>query len=137
MQAHPEQVRRVLLCSGKIAIDLFTHESLKQTAEIALVRVEQLYPFPEEELQRVLARYSKAREVFWVQEEPRNMGAWTYIAPHLSEVVQSHVKVEVVSRPERSSPAAGFWELYEAEQEHIIAQASGLPLRQPGGRNVH
>jgi 2-oxoglutarate dehydrogenase E1 component len=135
-QVRPEQVRRVLLCSGKIAIDLLAHESLKQNNEIALVRVEQLYPFPKEEIQRVLARYPKMRELFWVQEEPRNMGAWNYIAPRLSEVVQSHIKVEVVSRPERSSPAAGFWDLYEAEQEQIIAQASGLPLGQPGGRNV-
>ncbi len=135
--AHPERIRRVLLCSGKIAIDLLAHESLKQSDEIALVRLEQLYPFPEEELKHVLNRYPKMREVFWVQEEPRNMGAWSYIAPRLSEVVQSQAKVEVVSRPERSSPAAGFWELYEAEQKQIIAQASSLPLGQPGGRNVH
>jgi 2-oxoglutarate dehydrogenase E1 component len=136
VQGNPERVRRVLLCSGKIAIDLFNHESLKQTNEIALVRVEQLYPFPQKELQQILAHYPKTREIFWVQEEPHNMGAWSYIAPRLAEVVQSQIKVEVVSRPDRSSPAAGFWDLYEAEQEHIIAQASALPLGQPGGRNV-
>jgi 2-oxoglutarate dehydrogenase E1 component len=64
------------------------------------------------------------------------MGAWSYIYPRLSDIVGSNVTVNVISRPERSSPAAGFWDLYIAEQEQIITEASSLPLKQPGGNYV-
>ena len=135
-QEHPLRIRRIVLCSGKISIDLLGHESLKQNDEIAIVRVEMLYPFPEEEIQKILANYSNAHEVVWVQEEPRNMGAWSFVSPRLAELVPPQMTLKVISRPERSSPAAGFGDLHAAEQEQIIAEASGLPLRQPGGSNV-
>jgi 2-oxoglutarate dehydrogenase E1 component len=129
-------VRRVILCSGKIAIDLLGSENRANNEDIAIVRVELLYPFPEKELRRVLAQYSRANEVVWVQEEPRNMGAWNYMAPRLREIIDQNMALHVISRPERSSPAAGFWDLYVAEQEHIIAEATSLPLKQPGGNYV-
>ncbi len=132
-RAHPEGVRRVVLCSGKIAIDLLAHESRAHNEDIAIIRVEMLYPFPSEELKKILANYPRAREVVWVQEEPRNMGAWSYMFPRLTAIVNRDVTVDVISRPERSSPAAGFWDLYVAEQERIIAEASSLPVKQPGG----
>lgn len=65
------------------------------------------------------------------------MGAWSYISPRLSDIVDNTVTIDVISRPERSSPAAGFWDLYIAEQEKIIMEASTLPLKQPGGNYVH
>lgn len=135
-QKNPENIRRVILCTGKIAIDLLAHESRAHNEDIAIVRVEMLYPFPGEEIKSVLAGYPRAREVVWVQEEPRNMGAWTYMFPRLTDIIDSAIAVDVISRPERSSPAAGFWDLYIAEQEHIIAEASHLPLKQPGGNYV-
>ena len=95
-----------------------------------------LYPFPGEEIKKVLAHYPNAHEVVWTQEEPRNMGAWSYIFPRLSSIVGPTVTVDVISRPERSSPAAGFWDLYVAEQEQIITEASSSPLKQPGGNYV-
>ena len=96
-----------------------------------------LYPFPEQSLRRVLTGYPKAREVVWVQEEPRNMGAWNYMFPRLNNMLESSIKLDVISRPELSSPATGFWDVYMAEQERIVAEASGLPLKQTGGKYVH
>lgn len=130
------EVRRIILCTGKIAIDLLTHNNRVHNEGIALVRVEMLYPFPGEEIKKVLAHYPNAHEVVWTQEEPRNMGAWSYIFPRLSSIVGPTVTVDVISRPERSSPAAGFWDLYVAEQEQIITEASSSPLKQPGGNYV-
>ena len=122
-QAHAKDIQRVVLCTGKIAIDLLAQRQQGATPDIALVRVEQLYPFPEKALRSVLARYSNAQEIVWVQEEPRNMGAWNYIAPHLHAVVNDEAALKVISRPDRSSPATGFWDWYTAEQEQIIADA--------------
>ncbi len=135
-QAHAEKVRRVILCTGKMAIDLLAQDKHAHNGEIAIVRVEMLYPFPGDELKKVLANYLRAREVVWVQEEPRNMGAWEYMLPRLSAIVDHAITVDVISRPERSSPAVGFWDLYVAEQEQLIAEATSVPLRQPGGNYV-
>jgi 2-oxoglutarate dehydrogenase E1 component len=134
---HTQDIRRIILCTGKMAIDLLAHENRTQSDDTAIVRVELLYPFPQEELKRVLQRYSGVREIVWAQEEPRNMGAWSYMAPHLTDLVGRDITISVVSRPERSSPAAGFWDLHAAEQERILAEAMRLPLRQPGGEHVH
>jgi 2-oxoglutarate dehydrogenase E1 component len=100
------------------------------------VRVELLYPFPAEQLRQVLAGYPNAREVAWVQEEPHNMGAWKYVVARLTPLVENKFKLTIISRPDRSSPAAGFWDLYTAEQEYIIAEASGLSLKQHGEEHV-
>jgi 2-oxoglutarate dehydrogenase E1 component len=134
---HAHDIRRIILCTGKMAIDLLAHESRTQSDDTAIVRVELLYPFPQEELKQVLQRYPGVREIVWAQEEPRNMGAWSYLAPHLTDLVGRDITISVVSRPERSSPAAGFWDLHAAEQERILAEAMRLPLRQPGGEHVH
>ncbi len=134
---HPQRIQRVILCTGKMAIDLLAHESRTHSDETAIVRVELLYPFPEEELKQILLHYPQAREIIWVQEEPCNMGAWSYMAPRLTDLVGHDITIRVVSRPERSSPAAGFWDLHAAEQEQILAEATRIPLRQPGGEHVH
>ncbi len=133
---HAERIRRVVFCTGKIAIDLLSHESRTTVDDIATVRVEQLYPFPEQALKKVLAQYPNVREVIWVQEEPHNMGAWSYIAPYLTTHIDASIKVGVISRPDRSSPATGFWDWYIAEQEKITTEASHLPLSQHGGNYV-
>jgi len=136
-QKNAKQIRRIIVCTGKIAIDLLGHESRAHNEENAIVRVEMLYPFPENELQEIFAHYPRAQEVVWVQEEPRNMGAWTYMQPRLRDIIDQHIALRVISRPERSSPAAGFWDLYIAEQEQIIAEACSQPLKQPGGNYAH
>ena len=96
-----------------------------------------LYPFPADELSAVLGHYPDVREAVWVQEEPRNMGAWTYISPLLSELISSRSKLKVIARPERSSPASGFSELFQAEQEQILEEALHSSIRQFGGEHVH
>ncbi|GER85907.1 2-oxoglutarate dehydrogenase E1 component [Dictyobacter vulcani] len=133
---HPNSIRRVILCTGKISIDLLARARHEHNDDIAIVRVEMLYPFPGEEIKQVLVNYPQAREIIWVQEEPKNMGAWSYMSPRLAEIVDQSMTVDVISRPERSSPAAGFWDLYIAEQEKIITEASSLSLKQPGGNYV-
>lgn len=134
---HATIIRRLVLCTGKIAIDLLANESRARAEDVAIVRVEMLYPFPADGLKRVLASYPKVREVVWVQEEPRNMGAWSFISPQLASLVPSGIEVSVVSRPERSSPAVGFFDLYQAEQEQIIAEALRSSVKQYGGKHVH
>jgi 2-oxoglutarate dehydrogenase E1 component len=133
---HADRVRCIVVCSGKIALDLLAHGSRPQIDDTAIVRIELLYPFPEEELKKVFTSYPYAREVVWVQEEPRNMGVWRYMAWHLTALAGQTKNVSVVSRPGRSSPAAGFWHMHQAEQEQIIAQAFSIALRQPGGKHV-
>ena len=135
-RAYARDIKRIILCSGKIAIDLLGHEQRTQNNDIALVRVELLYPFPAESLKRVLANYPNAQEVMWVQEEPRNMGAWNYMQPRLQAILDTDIALDVISRPEHASPAAGFWDLYEAEQEQILQEALSLSLSQRGGSHV-
>jgi 2-oxoglutarate dehydrogenase E1 component len=132
-RAHAKHIKRVILCTGKMAIDLLAHESRTASEDIAIVRVELLYPFPAEALKKVLAGYPNVQEVVWVQEEPHNMGAWSYMAPLLSVLLESHVTLDVISRPNRASPATGFWDMYMAEQEQITTEASSVPLGQHGG----
>ena len=134
-RVHAEDIQRIVLCTGKISIDLFAQQQKEATPDIAIVRVEQLYPFPEQALKRILARYKNVQEILWVQEEPRNMGAWSYIAPRLAELTGE--KVNVISRPAHASPATGFWDWYMAEQEHIIADATHIEVSQRGGKYVH
>ena len=130
---HADAVRRVVLCTGKIAIDLLSHASRAQANDVAIVRVEMLSPFPAEALQKTLANYAGAREVVWVQEEPLNMGAWGYMAPQLADLTGTRFELNVIARPARSSPATGFSDLFQFEQERIIEDALRSPviLRKP------
>jgi 2-oxoglutarate dehydrogenase E1 component len=136
-RAHASDIRRIVLCSGRIAIDLEAHQQKEPSEDVAFVRVEMLYPFPASEIKQVLASYPHAQEVVWVQEEPCNMGAWNYLSPRLTKLLNAHIKLNVISRPNLSSPATGFWDIYTAEQERLIAEASGLPLKPTGGKHAH
>jgi len=89
----------------------------------AIVRLEQLYSFPWSEAREVLARYPRLEQLVWVQEEPRNMGAWSYLAPKLLELAPAGVEVAYVGRPERASPAEGYPAAHAAEQGRIIREA--------------
>ena len=120
---HAGDIRKVLLCMGKVSIDLLSHEKRTQAEDVAIVRIEQFYPFPEQELQNVLSSYPQVQEVVWVQEEPLNMGAWSYLSPRLTLLIGRDVALNVIARPERASPASGFMDLFLAEQERILTQA--------------
>lgn len=118
-------VTRVVLCTGKVYYDLLAEAERQGNGRPALVRVERLYSFPEEELAAVLARYPKAREVVWCQEEPRNMGAWSFVAPRLQALLAPGVSLRYVGRPERASPAEGYHDDHVAEQARLVADALG------------
>ncbi len=135
--AHAQDIRRIVFCTGKVAIDLLSNEKRSLAGDVAIVRVELLYPFPGNELKKALSNYPNVEEITWVQEEPRNMGAWTYLSPHLSKLVGPRMKVKVIARPDRASPASGFMDLFMAEQEQIIVQALGASIKEHGGQHVH
>ena len=118
-----DRVTRVVLCSGKIYYDLLPEAEKLAADRPAIVRLEQLYSFPWAEARAVLARYPRMEELIWVQEEPRNMGAWSYLMPKLLELAPAGVSVGFVGRPERASPAEGYPAAHAAEQGRIIQEA--------------
>ena len=121
---HPERVRRVVLCSGKVSYDLLTHRGeVGKQADVALVRLEQLYPWPAQQLGAILGRYAKAREWVWAQEESQNMGGWTFVAPRLRELTGRDFFY--VGRDASASPATGSHEIHEHEQAELVEAAIG------------
>ena len=129
----PADVQHVLLCSGKIYFDLMARREKEQTPGLAIVRVEELYPFPGDELRTVFQKYAETSDVVWVQEEPANMGGWSYMAPRLRELLADEVSLSYCGRPERASPAEGYASDHEAEQERIVAQALGAGAGKSSG----
>jgi 2-oxoglutarate decarboxylase len=116
-------VRRVLLCSGKVAYDLLAQREADGAADVAVVRVEQLYPLPAEQIRAALGRYPNANDVVWVQEEPMNMGAWQFMAVNLPEELPEGRTLRRVSRRASASPAVGSAKVHETEQRQLIAEA--------------
>ncbi|MFS0863103.1 2-oxoglutarate dehydrogenase E1 component [Fredinandcohnia sp. 179-A 10B2 NHS] len=118
-----EKVTRLVLCSGKVAIDLATEVAelpSEKTESIHIARVEQLYPFPKKEVQELVDRYPNLEEIIWVQEEPKNMGAWPAIQSVLIEHFAKEIKIDYIGRPKRSSPATGDPDIHKQEQAWII-----------------
>ena len=122
---NPERAERLLMCTGKVYYDLMPEAEKLGADRPALIRLEQLYTFPWTELRQVLPRYSGAKELVWVQEEPLNMGAWRYLEAKLRELVSEGHPMEIryVGRPERASPAEGYPAAHAAEQSRIIREA--------------
>ena len=117
------EVTRLLLCSGKVYVDLVASDHREKAGNVALARVEELYPFPEEALRAELERYPALQEIVWVQEEPRNMGAWSYIEPRLRELAGDALALRYEGRPFRASPAEGYADRHAAEQARIVGAA--------------
>lgn len=116
----PAEVKRVVFCSGKIYYDLLDAQKTNNNKEVAIVRVEQLYPTPLEQMEAVYNRYKNADEVLWVQEEPENQGAWPYLLRRLRKTALSHI--DVISRKESSSPATGYAKQHTNQQAYIVAK---------------
>jgi 2-oxoglutarate dehydrogenase E1 component len=150
---HPQQVRRLVLCSGKIYVDLVSAASAAilpasakegrlprpdgvsgeagaasagRRQDVALCRVEQLYPLPQEALQSVLESYPALEEVVWAQEEPENMGAWEFMRPHLEDLISARRRLSHIARPRNSSPAEGSSARHAVNQEMLIKQAYSM-----------
>lgn len=123
-----ERVRRVVICSGKVYFDLYQEREARGIDDIYLLRVEQLYPFPLKATGDVLSRFPDA-EIVWCQEEPQNMGSWTFVEPRLSAVLdglgQGHKPVRYAGRPAAASPASGLMSKHLAQRDHLLDEALG------------
>ena len=126
------KVKRILACSGKVYFDLVEARREHGVEDCAIIRLEQLYPFPKNEMQAILARYPHASELVWVQEEPRNQGAWSMLlsARHLRGCITESQSLTCVARPYSASPAVGYASLHLAQQQAIVSQALSLAQRQ-------
>jgi 2-oxoglutarate dehydrogenase E1 component len=118
----PSTTRRVLLCCGKVYYALAEAREDSGFDDVAILRLEQLHPFPFGAVRDTLARYS-AREVLWVQEEPWNMGAWSYVSDRITRVLPEGRSLRYVGRPESASPATGSYRLHEEEQAEFVREA--------------
>jgi len=119
----PEKVTRVIFCSGKVWYDLRAERNARGTANLPLVRIAQLYPFPHDEFQAMLDRYKNATEIVWCQEEPRNQGAWHRIQHYLLRHMLPHQKLFYAGRESSASPAAGYKQLHDQQQKALVDQA--------------
>jgi 2-oxoglutarate dehydrogenase E1 component len=125
--ADHERATRLVLCSGKIYYDIVGHEERAGAETVAVARLEQLYPFPSERAAALVRGYPNLHEVFWVQEEPQNMGAWRAIRHRLEEAKPAEAPLRYVGRPWRASPSEGYPTAHLREQDRIVraALASG------------
>ena len=131
----PESVRRVVLCSGKVFFELLVTRREREISDIAIIRVEQLYPFPRHSLRELLDHYTNAQEIVWCQEEPRNQGAWYQIRHHLRALKHGDQSLGYAGRPPSASPACGYIQLHKAQQQALVDTAlSDNPVDDPGER---
>jgi len=128
-------VRRLIFCSGKIAVDLLTNPARQSAPHVAICRVEQLYPLPVRDMLGVIESYPGLEEVRWVQEEPENMGAWDFVRPSLEGLVGSR-RLGVLARPRSSSPAEGSAARYGQTQAQLLKQALDVKVDKSEGQKV-
>jgi 2-oxoglutarate dehydrogenase E1 component len=121
VEGRRDQVRRLVLCTAKMYYDLLAARG--DNMEVALVRLDELYPWPGNALGTIVDRYSSLEDVVWAQEEPKNMGAWSYAAPQLRVATGNMLTIRYVGRPERASPAEGYSDAHKIEQARIVAEA--------------
>ncbi|VAW77684.1 2-oxoglutarate dehydrogenase E1 component [hydrothermal vent metagenome] len=118
-----DAVRRIVLCCGKVYYELLEKRRELQIEDVALIRVERLYPFPEAELGKQLARYPNANEIVWCQEEPQNQGAWFSIQHHLNATLSDPTRLRYIGRPFSAAPAVGYAWLHLQAQHELISEA--------------
>lgn len=128
-----DAVKRLIFCTGKVYYDIL---AAGVPESVAVVRVEELYPWPHEEVARIVDLYPQIDEVAWVQEEPKNMGAWSFVAPRLRVSTGNALVIRYYGRVERASPAEGYQSTHAEEQTRIITDALSAPVRMTGARRV-
>ena len=133
----PAQVRRIVLCSGKVYYDLLEQRRAEQLDDVVLVRLEQLYPFPIDEYGAVIERYSNAREVVWCQEEPQNQGAWYQIRHRLQERLGRPQELLYAGRPGAAAPATGIYQLHVEQQRDLVEAALRAATTETTHRDTH
>ena len=120
------KVVRLIFCMGKVYYDLADKRRSMNIEDTAIVRIEQLYPFPEKELAEILNQYPDVSQAVWCQEEPRNQGAWYSQKHHLLQVLGDSTSLECVSRPAQASSASGSLKVHQAQQQYIVEAAFGI-----------
>ena len=124
--ATDSKIKRVIICSGKVYYDLFEEREKNGRNDIYLLRLEQFYPYPDDAMQEELSRFKNA-EMVWCQEEPKNMGAWTFVDPFIEEsliaIKAKHTRLRYVGRPAAASTATGISTKHKAEQQAIFDDA--------------
>jgi 2-oxoglutarate dehydrogenase E1 component len=123
---NPDTVNRVVLCSGKVYYDLTEARKKAAVENVAIIRMEQFYPFPLTRLREVLAKYPAAKQLVWAQEEPKNMGGWTFVEQRLENLLQTCERPIYVGRTPSASPATGSYTIHQAEQVQLVAEALGI-----------
>jgi 2-oxoglutarate dehydrogenase E1 component len=118
-----EAVKRVVMCSGKVYYDLAEARKKSEDRSVAIVRLEQFYPFPLQSIREMLARYASADELVWAQEEPQNMGGWTFVQERLENLLSNCKRPRYVGRSASASPATGSYSIHQKEQAELVAQA--------------
>jgi 2-oxoglutarate dehydrogenase E1 component len=135
-ELNAKEVRRVVFCSGKVYFDLLKARREEGRQDVALVRIEQLYPFPNDEYQAALARYPAAREIVWCQEEPQNQGAWYQIRHRLQELATGRRDVLYAGRAPAAAPATGIGKIHTLEQQALVAAALHATTTEESGRDT-
>jgi len=118
-----KKVERVVLCGGKVYYDLIEARQKNKMTNVAILRIEQLYPFPDKVCQQLLKAYPEAKEIVWCQEEPQNMGAWTMLQPYLVNLLGKQQSLYYAGRLSSASPAVGYHSVHEKEQETLVKNA--------------
>jgi multifunctional 2-oxoglutarate metabolism enzyme len=119
-EGRKDKVERLALCSGKIYYDIDAAPKREEVENVAIARAELLYPFAKEQLTDLIGSYPKLNEIVWVQEEPRNMGAWSVMQRRMPELLPDGVELGYIGRPPRASPGEGYAVAHTKEQERIV-----------------
>ena len=122
---NPEKVKRVIACSGKVYYDLVKKREEKKSGDVAILRVEQLYPFPHKAFANELKKYPNLTDLVWCQDEPQNQGAWFFVQHYIHENMQDGQKLGYAGRPASASPAVGYAHLHQEQQKTLLDQAFG------------
>ncbi len=120
------KVTRIVMCSGKVYYDLLEKRREQELNNVAIIRIEQLYPFPHEEVKEIMAQYKKAKEFVWCQEEPQNQGAWYCSRHNLDEAVPNGSKVDYAGREASAAPAVGYASIHNEQQAKLVKDALGI-----------
>lgn len=118
-----KSAQRVIFCSGKVYYDLLQEREKRKLADVAIVRIEQLYPFPKKKIEGILASYPAATQVLWVQEEHSNMGAWDFVRPQIQEILSSKAPLRYVGRPRSAAAAAGSYTIHKKQFQTMMEEA--------------
>ena len=121
----PKEVKRVIACSGKVYYDLLAKRNESKRSDVAIIRVEQLYPFPHKQFEAEMKRYPQATEVVWCQEEPQNQGAWYQSAHYFRENMRDDQKLFYAGRAASAAPASGYTARHAESQKALVEQAFG------------